>query len=827
MRRRIPLLLFSNLSIVIILILIFSIIISGTKSVPDIEKRYDDLYREKRYKELYAELKECGFKDPKCIQMLGDAYFTGMYVEQDIVAAISYWKISSDFGNPEGQFSMGMAYTLFPFLSSLECITLAGPGAQGELASIEKFVENGDNAALPVPCDFYPYSVEEAPKFLEKYKSLIARHSSFSVSDQTHEGKEEGFILKNMTESIQLSSLYLYFSSLSGHTGAQLALGFRYEHGLGVPKSCEAAISNYIETAKSSVSLKKEGLSEREQLIRLSIPDWEPIKKLYNPTENRNREDLAVNLAESGSITIQLALAKRYLLGVDGFQQDTTRAYKYLRKIADKAKSMVGIVLDIPSTLIYGEAIGLLGYMHALGIGTAPDLKIAAEYFSISAFIYNDPGGHNGMGYVYFHGCEGFERNFRLAFHHFNESAFHLFADAQYNLASLYLTGMGTSQSYSDAISWYTRAYEQGHLPSAFALSQLNLNGLGTNRDCNVALGFLRGILQRSSWSSDLISATNNFSRSKSRTERNMMILSTMKLAITGYESSLSNLAFLLDQDVKSNRHLDRVSSIMGLPLPDFSSRPYQARSWFKSISAKVIPRFLLDFFPDLEDIAADAETSIHANVHDGQRNKWYLPQMFLEFSIYKENVDSIVRYGDYSYYGKGVELRYKLSSRSSEDPSPSWVRPLEPEIVSMESPNYQTALGLYKIASNTLVTSRWMISPVSEASFNIAFMTQFGIGVDQDLHLAEKYYKRMVETGSINKVSNGVGDLLVTLTQVHKAVALLLNSIKKVSYQDLMADRNFRLILKLGHLLLFLLILKLLVYMYTKWIKTRGSDLA
>lgn len=822
MKTRVPLLLFLNFSAGFNIILIFSIIIYGTDSIPNRYKRYEDLYREKRYKELYTELKECGFKDAGCVQMLGDAYFTGMHVDQDMVTAISYWKISSDLGSPEGQFSMGMAYTLFPFLDSLECITYAEPGARDELTSIEKLVENG-NDTLPVPCDLYPYSIEEAPKFLEKYKSLIARHSS--TFDHTSVGKED-FVLGNITKSIQLSNLYLYFSSLSGHTGAQLALGFRYEHGLGVPRSCEAATSNYLETVKSSVSFKKEGLFEKEQLIRLSIPDWEPIKKLFNPTENRNREDLAVNLAESGSITIQLALAKRYLLGVDGFQQDTTRAYKYLRKIADKAKSMVGVVLDIPSTLIYGEAIGLLGYMHALGIGTAPDLKTAAEYFSISAFIYNDPGGHNGMGYVYFHGCEGFERNFRLAFHHFNESAFHLFADAQYNLASLYLTGMGTSQSYPDAISWYTRAYEQGHLPSAFALSQLNLNGLGTNRDCNMALSFLRGILQRSSWSSDLISATNDFSRSKSRTERNLMILNTMKLAITGYDSSLSNLAFLLDQDVRGNRHLDWVSSIIGLPLPDFS-RQYKTKSWFKSFSAKVIPRFLLNLFPDLEHMATDAESGTRTDLHVGQGNKWYLPQIFLEFSIYKENLDSIVRYGDYSYYGKGVGLRYRLSPRSSESISLSWVRPLEPEISSMESPNYQTALDLYKIVSNTLVTSRWMISPISEASFNTAFMTQFGIGVRQDLHLAEKYYRRMVETGNINKVSNGVGDLLVTLAQIHRGIVLLTSSIKKVSYQDLMADLNFRLILKLGHLLLFLLILKLLVYMYTRWIRARGNGLA
>ncbi|KAH8584384.1 sel-1 protein [Cryptosporidium sp. chipmunk genotype I] len=803
----------------IILIFNFFTLIYGTGYQLDHDQefdRFEKLYREGNYEQLYTELKECEYKDSRCTQILGEMYFTGLYVDQDIVMAISYWKLSSDYGNPEGQFCMGMVYTLFPFLDSLECSTYGQLGAKPPKITLENFIEYDD----PVPCDFYPYSQDDAPKFLEKYKSLITKHAS---NGQNHE--KGANIIENIAKSIRISNLYLYFSSLSGHTGAQLALGFRYEHGLGVPRSCEAAISNYIETAKTSISFKKQGFSEKEQLIRLSIPDWEPLKKLFNPTENRNREDLAVNLAESGSITIQLALAKRYLLGADGFKQDSVRAYKYLRKIADQAKSMVGVVLDIPSTLIYGEAIGLLGYMHALGLGTTPDLKLASEYFSISAFIYNDPGGHNGMGYVYFHGCEGFERNFRLAFHHFNESAFHLFADAQYNLASLYLTGMGTTQSYSDAISWYTRAYEQGHLPSAYALSQLNLNGLGTNRDCNTALGFLRRILQKSNWTINLISVTNKFSRSRNKDEKNRMILSTMKLAITGYDPSISNLASLLDQDLRNNRHFEWVSSIIGIPLSDFSLRQNRAEYWFKFLSAKIIPKILLKFFPDLENINLD--TYNIGNKHDQKgienRNKWYLPQMFLEFSIYNENVDSIVRYGDYSYYGKGVELRYKLSPKILGSSSLlSWTRPLEPEIASLESPNYLAALDLYKIVSNSIITSRWMISPVSEASFNLAFMAQFGIGIDQDLHLAEKYYKRMVETGSINRVSNGIGDLLISFTKIHKSFNLTIGSLKKISYQDLMANRNFFLILKLGHLLLFLLILKLLVYIYTKWTKTR-----
>ena len=56
---------------------------------------------------------------------------------------------------------------------------------------------------------------------------------------------------------------------------------------------------------------------------------------------------------------------------------------------------------------------------------------------------------------------------------------------AQYNLAMMYYNGLGTRQDYKQAVYWYTKAAEQGHL-NAEAQSNLGVmhfNGLGTRQD--------------------------------------------------------------------------------------------------------------------------------------------------------------------------------------------------------------------------------------------------------------------------------------------------------------------------------------------------------
>ena len=147
--------------------------------------------------------------------------------------------------------------------------------------------------------------------------------------------------------------------------------------------------------------------------------------------------------------------------------------------------------------------------------------------------------------------CEA--RNLRLAFKHFNESAFGGSSDGMFNLASMpcsqvgillqfhttldlsrarYLTGSGTEQSFQKAVLYYTQApfvrlwrpgsssppsqaLDRGHTPAAYSLAVMHLNGIGstawllvqlvpeplrapllvrTVRDCDIAVNLLKKV---------------------------------------------------------------------------------------------------------------------------------------------------------------------------------------------------------------------------------------------------------------------------------------------------------------------------------------------
>ena len=47
---------------------------------------------------------------------------------------------------------------------------------------------------------------------------------------------------------------------------------------------------------------------------------------------------------------------------------------------------------------------------------------------------------------------------------------------------------------------WYSAALERGHTPATYSLAIMHLNGVGTIRDCNIAIDLLKRICERGSW---------------------------------------------------------------------------------------------------------------------------------------------------------------------------------------------------------------------------------------------------------------------------------------------------------------------------------------
>ena len=152
--------------------------------------------------------------------------------------------------------------------------------------------------------------------------------------------------------------------------------------------------------------------------------------------------------------------------------------------------------LEFAATKGHALALWKLGRMYAAGDGVPHDDLKAFEYFSKIADENADesPGSPNArvvasafvaLGTYFLDGITGTyvranpgraHEMFSYAASYFGDS------DAQYNLARLYLDGMGVSKDARQAARWFNLAAEKGHHPSQAVLGHMLLGGVGVPR---------------------------------------------------------------------------------------------------------------------------------------------------------------------------------------------------------------------------------------------------------------------------------------------------------------------------------------------------------
>lgn len=154
-------------------------------------------------------------------------------------------------------------------------------------------------------------------------------------------------------------------------------------------------------------------------------------------------------------------------------------------------------------------ALWKLGRMHSAGDGVPQDDLKAFEFFSKIADEYPDetPGSQNAkvvssafvaLGVYFRDGIKGtyVKANPPRAFEMFQYAAsYYGDADAQYQLARLYMEGRGAPKDMRQAIRWTHLAADKGHFESQFLLGSLMLGGIGMPRQ--VARGLMWMTLAR------------------------------------------------------------------------------------------------------------------------------------------------------------------------------------------------------------------------------------------------------------------------------------------------------------------------------------------
>lgn len=143
--------------------------------------------------------------------------------------------------------------------------------------------------------------------------------------------------------------------------------------------------------------------------------------------------------ASQGHLTAQFKLGRMYASG-EGVPANDLKAFEYFSKIADENADAIPGTAD---GRIVGSAFVALGSYFTDGIkGTyvKPNADRAFDMFHYAASYFGDPEG-------------------------------------QYNLARLYMNGLGTSRDQRQAARWMKLAAEKGHVPARAVFGDMLVRG--------------------------------------------------------------------------------------------------------------------------------------------------------------------------------------------------------------------------------------------------------------------------------------------------------------------------------------------------------------
>jgi TPR repeat protein len=280
------------------------------------------------------------------------------------------------------------------------------------------------------------------------YLGLLISAASKGDADAQHKlsvAYATGVAARDLTPMDAGRALFLeYVSALSGNVMANMGMGYRYNMGIGVTESCEAALPHYQFAADhASESMPIYG-------VHAHPPDTLKLSEANDPSSRISRRDGTLeladyyaHLAEQGDALAAVTLGNMLLSGTRHLAYNETLALHYLKLAAD-ANNPAGAGM-------YGYAL-LNQYLNDIqrmkneqGLSAAQqyaqsstDARMRTAHFIPLLRYANQKGDVNGivgLGVAYFHGV-GLRANFTEALN-FLERAAAAHPDAGYFIGEI------------------------------------------------------------------------------------------------------------------------------------------------------------------------------------------------------------------------------------------------------------------------------------------------------------------------------------------------------------------------------------------------------
>ncbi|CAM9153786.1 unnamed protein product [Phaeothamnion confervicola] len=314
-------------------------------------------------------------------------------------------------------------------------------------------------------------------------------------------------------------------AALQGYVPAVKALGWRYRYGIGVRRDCETALMLYKEVAASVVA------SELEPLFSLSKPLGEDdyLHERHIGTWRRrqqySREARAYyeTAAGKGDPDATYHLGRLYELGENGMPKNATLGAKWYAVAVDKWGDV--------------RASSALGFLLATGHGVPLDIDRAVDLLEYAA-AQDDSRAVALLGYIHQYGA-GVDLDVAKARALYAEAAR---ADEPLALFSLAEMLLAEGNSF-EALTYYARAADAGHLLAAQQMATMLELGLGAWRTCKDAVEMYK-LVAEAGESAKAVRAAYALAAAPETEEAALLALT--RAAAEGVEVAQTNAAFML-----------------------------------------------------------------------------------------------------------------------------------------------------------------------------------------------------------------------------------------------------------------------------------------
>jgi SEL1 protein len=519
----------------------------------------------------------------------------------------------------------------------------------------------------------YPRNFSRAFEFYSDLAAMTGNSTAQNMMAFMYATGIGGAVKKDQARAF----LYHTIAAEGDDVRSQMTTAYRHHAGISTPRNCEKAVHYYKKAADKSIEFIRSGppggLNPAKQAFRLADEDGGVYgegasasstgmnaKPGGTNAENNKQFDDVLEyfdlMSRKGDLKATFGLGRMHYDGSRALKRDFKTAKEYFYDVARRYWTKEGKVKQDtePGTdKLASKAAGYLGRMFLRGEGMKQDF--------IKARIWFRRGIENGdalcqysMGLMYLQGL-GLPKDVVKASEYFGTAADQDWAPAQVRLGAL-LMDQGDLAS---ATKYFELATRNQNTEAYYYLAELSNLGAGRERNCNVAASFYKLVVEKAE---DLHSSFGQANDAYDDGDLDTALLLYMQAAEQGYESAQANVAYLLDQP--------RTLSPLANLLPIFKRKP--------------------------SDVLGDAALAL----------------IYWTRSAKQQNIDSLVKMGDYYLFGLGT---------------------------SDSLPDEKKAASCYQAAADTLQSA--------QAMWNLGWMHENGVGIEQDFHLAKRYYDQSGDT--------------------------------------------------------------------------------